>query len=69
MSLEPEEEADGLDSVRTSADDPSQVAEELNEPILNAQSSMLHTEEIQQVNKFSLYILEFYTFHADSWIL
>ncbi|XP_034269969.1 TLD domain-containing protein 2 [Pantherophis guttatus] len=49
LSLEPEEEADGLDSIRTSADDPSEVAEELNEPVLNAQSSILHTEEIQQL--------------------
>ncbi|KAM6458244.1 TLD domain-containing protein 2 isoform 1-T1 [Liasis olivaceus] len=49
LSLEPEQEADGLDSVRTNADAPSLVAEELNEPVLNAQSSILHTEEIQQL--------------------
>ncbi|XP_063153316.1 TLD domain-containing protein 2 isoform X1 [Candoia aspera] len=48
LSLEPEQEADGLDSVRTNADVPSLVAE-LNEPVLNAQSSILHTKEIQQL--------------------
>ncbi|XP_063000957.1 TLD domain-containing protein 2 [Elgaria multicarinata webbii] len=49
LSLEPEEEAEQEEPVRTSTDIPDLFAEEFHEPVLNGQSNIMHLEEIQKL--------------------